>query len=322
MVPLFNCNVAAPVSVTAPPLIVELVSFSVCPLAEIVPPVLASVVLFTDNIPPVASIVPVLLLPLPVASIVSPADWLALIVPEFTSVKIPKLPPMLPAPWIVSWFVRVSLVTAPKMTLPALFDSVTVPPLRVTFPCNTNCVEEPDEFNCTVPSCEYVPVSRFSTAALSILNVPPAELLIVPPSVLAKPDSTSIVPVALLVNVLPLWIVPLFICNVDAPVSVTAPPLIVELVSFSVCPLAEIVPPVLASVVLFTDNIPAVASIVPVLLLPLPVASIVSPADWLALIVPEFTSVKIPKLPPMLPAPWIVSWLVRVSLVKIGRAHV
>src|SRR4029077_568697 len=40
-------------------------------------------------------------------------------------------------------------------------------------------------FPCTAPSCEYVPASRSSTAPLSSLNVPPAELLIVPPSVFA-----------------------------------------------------------------------------------------------------------------------------------------
>ncbi len=89
------------------------------------------------------------------------------------------------------------------MKLLVLFDSVTVsPPPRVTFPCSTNSVVKPAEFICRVPSCEYVPASRFSTAPLSILNVPPAALLIVPPSVFV-PLTNSIVPVALLVSVLP-----------------------------------------------------------------------------------------------------------------------
>src|SRR6202040_3153528 len=119
--------------------------------------------------------------------------------------------------------------------------------------------------SCTVPNCEYVPPSKSNAAPLSILSVPPAELWIVPPSVLT-PLTNSIVPVALLVSVLPPWIAPVFICNNDAPVSVTAPPLIVELFTCSVLPLAEIVPPVLVNVVLCNLNVPpAVASSVPVL---------------------------------------------------------
>src|SRR6267154_2498247 len=194
---------------------------------------------------------------------ISAVDWLALIVPEFTSVICPF--PRLPAPCIVPALVSVSAVTAPSTKFALLFDSVTVLPLSVTFPCNTIAVPKVVPFTCTVPSCEYVPASRSSCAPLSSLKVPPAELLIVPPSVLT-PLTSSIVPVALLVSVLPAWIAPVFICNVDAPVSVTVPPLIVELFTCSVLPLAEIVPPVLVNVVLCNRNVPpAVASSVPVL---------------------------------------------------------
>ena len=59
---------------------------------------------------------------------------------------------MLPAPWIVSWFVNVSVTTPPKIKLFTLFDSVTVPPLRVTFPaCTSNSVTLPVELTVTVP---------------------------------------------------------------------------------------------------------------------------------------------------------------------------
>ena len=88
-----------------------------------------------------------------------------------------------------------------------------------------------------------------------------------PPSVLPLPV-TSIVPVALFVNVLPPWIVPLFNCRVAAPVSVTIPPLIVELLTCSVLPASEIFPPALAIVVPNSNSVPPVASMVPVLVAP------------------------------------------------------
>ena len=88
------------------------------------------------------------------------------------------------------------------MKLLALFESVTVPPFSVTLPSSTNSVKLPEEFSCSVPNCEYVPPSKSKTALLSILKVPPAELLIVPPRTLV-PVAISIVPVALLVSVLP-----------------------------------------------------------------------------------------------------------------------
>jgi len=69
-------------------------------LAEIVPPVLATVELASASVAPVvASSVPVLVTP-PLALIVMPDDWFELIVPEFTSVIFPL--PICPAPEIVS----------------------------------------------------------------------------------------------------------------------------------------------------------------------------------------------------------------------------
>jgi len=50
----------------------------------------------TSSVPPVASIVPELVVP-PAASMVNAADWLSLMVPEFARVKTPKLPPIFPA---------------------------------------------------------------------------------------------------------------------------------------------------------------------------------------------------------------------------------
>ena len=89
-----------------------------------------------------------------------------------------------------------------------------------------------------------------------------------PPSVLV-PASASIVPVALLFSVLPLWIIPLVNCRAEAPVRVTVPPLIVELIRSRLLTLAEIVPPVLVTVVLVSVRAdPAVASMVPVFVAP------------------------------------------------------
>ena len=197
-----------------------------------------------------------------------------------------------------------------------------MPPLRVTFPSTSNSVAAPAEFNCTVPNCAYVPVCSCSTAPFSMFTNPPAELLIVPPRVLTL-ATASIMPVALLVSVPP-WMVPSSNCNVDAPVSVTVPPVIVVAVTCNSLALAEIVPPVLVIPVvpacgpMFSNSnvAPAVASIVPVLVTP-PLAKTVIPAVWLELIVPEFTSVIWPF--PMCPAPEIVSWLVSVSVEAAPR---
>ncbi len=154
IVPLFNCKLDAPVSVTAPPFTVVANSCTVLPLAVIVPPALFTVIPISPNIDPaVASTVPVFVIP-PWAGIVSPALWFELIVPEFTSVIWPS--PMLPAPDIVSWLVSVfAPCAAPWMKLLTLFDSVTVPcRSRLAFPCSCNSVPFPVEFSCTVPNCE------------------------------------------------------------------------------------------------------------------------------------------------------------------------
>jgi hypothetical protein len=98
-----------------------------------------------------------------------------------------------------------------------------------------------------------------------------------------------------LVNVLPPWITPFQSCTVDAPVVVTDPPFTVELISSSMFPpLVDIVPPVFVTVVPLSVNCPPVASISPVFVAPPLLVWSVIPADPFALIVPEFTSVRLP----------------------------
>jgi len=90
----------------------------------------------------------------------------------------------------------------------------------------------------------------------------------VPPSVFVFPVS-SIVPVALLVMVSPPWMIALFSCKFDAPVSVTVPPFTVVFTSWSVLPFAEIVPPVLLMAVFNSCIVPPlVASKVPEFVMP------------------------------------------------------
>jgi len=71
--------------------------------------------------------------------------------------------------------------------------------------------------------------------------------MIVPPRVLLNPVTMLMVPVELLVNVPP-WTVPLFKSNVEAPVKVRLPPLMVALFTEIVPVLAVIVPPALPTV--------------------------------------------------------------------------
>src|SRR5579863_434215 len=109
-------------------------------------------------------------------------------------------------------------------------------------------------------------------------RMPPDGLTIVPPRVLLNPETMLMVPVELLVSVPP-WTVPLFKSNVEAPVKVRLPPLMVALFTEIVPVLALIVPPPLPTVVLVnTSDDPAVASIVPVFVTP-PFGLIVIPAD-------------------------------------------
>src|SRR5579864_6719309 len=188
--------------------------------------------------------------------------------------------------------------TPPKIKFWAALDMVTEPPLKVTLPLNTNSVVPPDEFSCTFPSCVYVPASNNKPELFAIDSTPPAELLIVPPKKLLKPEATAIVPVALLV-IVPRVIAPLFNCKVPAPVTVTFPPWMVELFTWTVLALARIVPPALLIVPVLCRNktLPPVASTVPVFVNPL--VWIVSPDDAFELMIPELTSVN----PLMRPAP-------------------
>ena len=89
-----------PASATVPPLMVELTPSMLPLLVLMVPLVLVTIVPLKPSVPPlVASNVPVLVVP-PLASIVSPTGWFALMVPELTNVI--WLSPMLPAPEMVS----------------------------------------------------------------------------------------------------------------------------------------------------------------------------------------------------------------------------
>jgi len=122
---------------------------------------------------------------------------------------------------------------------------VTEPPVSVTLPCSTSSDALPAEFSCTAPSCEYVPPSRFKPLLFAIGEDAACRVVNRSAQRIAEPRANLDRALALLVIVLPAWMVPLFSCKVEAPVRVTLPPFTVTLFNLIVLALAESVPPAL-----------------------------------------------------------------------------